>query len=81
MRAPPFMFDCQMFKGLNLNKIHNTQASKDTLSSTSYLQLASQNKEGIGKIWLQKQSSGRNHGFGCFGSHLRLLFSQTAETG
>jgi len=81
MRAPQFMFYCQMFKGLNLNKIHNTQASKHMLSSTSYFQLASQNKEGIGNIWLQKQSSGRNQDFGCFGSHLRLLFSQTAETG
>lgn len=81
MRALQFMFYCQMFKGLNLNKIHNTQASKHTLSSTSYFQLASQNKEGMGNIWLQKQSSGRNQNFRCFGPHLRLLFSQTAEIG
>lgn len=63
-----------MFKGSNLNKIHNTQTSKHTLSSTSYFQLASQNKEGMGNIWLQKQSSGRNHHFGCFRSRLKLLF-------
>lgn len=74
-RALQFMFYCQMFKGSNLNKIHNTQTSKHTLSSTSYFQLASQNKEGVGNIWLQKQSSGRNHDFGCFRSHLKLLFS------
>lgn len=75
------MFYCQMFKGFNLNKMHNIQASKHKLSATSYSQLASQNKEGTGNIWLQKQSSGRNQDFGWFGSDLRLLFSQTAEMG
>lgn len=80
MRAPQFMFYCQMFKGFNLNKIHNTQASKHTLSSTSYFQIASQNKEGMGNMWIQKQSSGRNQNFGWFGPYLRLLFSQTSET-
>lgn len=55
-RALQFMFYCQMFKGSSLNKIHNTLASKHTLSSTSYFQLASQNKEGMGNIWLQMQS-------------------------
>lgn len=81
MRAPQFMFYCQMFKGLNLTKIHNTQASEHMLSLTSYFQLASQNKEDMGNIWLQKKSSGRNQDFGSFGPHLRLLFSQTLETG
>lgn len=81
MRALQFMFYCQMFKGLNLNKIHNTQASEHTLSLTSYFQLASQNKEDMENIWLQKKSSGRNQDFGSFGPLLRLLFSQTLETG